>query len=171
MSFFNSPPDKRKARKKHVCSWCGEIIEKGSFYLRRFCSNDGAGSTIKEHPECAHAENHYYSETDENEWECYFFTRGCICESGDSAHGSNSWCSRIKESIKWNPAEPANTSNHEYANRSLATVRRGPKNGSRLSINCPLASQPSKLVCVLIKARGVRFLLRRNHAKDQPAGA
>jgi hypothetical protein len=92
--YFNSPPLTRMARKRHICSWCGEVIEKLSVYQRRFCCGDGAGSTIKQHPECAAAERRFYSHTGESEWEPGTFTRGCTCESGDTGHGTYDTCTK-----------------------------------------------------------------------------
>jgi hypothetical protein len=100
MGGFNSSVVITKARKRHVCSWCGETIEKGEIYHRRYCVLEGSGSTIKEHPECAHAENQYYIETSENEWWYFHFVRGCICEGRDSGHGTYPHCQRIKDSRK-----------------------------------------------------------------------
>jgi hypothetical protein len=92
VSYYNTEPVNVTARKRHCCSWCGERIEAGTVYLRRFCVGPDGPSTVKQHPECAQAEAHYYKETGEHEWDYGVFTRGCICESGDSGHGTYPTC-------------------------------------------------------------------------------
>jgi len=96
--YFNSPPIIRKARKRHICSWCGEDIPKGTIYHRRFCVNGGDVCTIKQHPECAEAELHHWSQTSGDEWEPGTFTRGCTCERGDTGHGTYDTCTKMPSS-------------------------------------------------------------------------
>ena len=42
----------RKARKDHVCDWCGEIIEKGQKYMVSSCKNDDELYEWKNHLRC-----------------------------------------------------------------------------------------------------------------------
>jgi len=43
---------KHKARKKHVCDWCGKLILKDCFYFYSVGVTDGDFSTLKTHTEC-----------------------------------------------------------------------------------------------------------------------
>jgi len=94
MTYFNSPSIIAKARKAHRCSWCGEVIAKGTVYHRRYSCSEGIGSTVKQHPECAAAETLFHEQSDDTEWEFFTFTRGCTCESGDSGHGTYDTCTK-----------------------------------------------------------------------------
>lgn len=49
----------RKARKKHICDWCGEAIEKGEEYHCQTCVDNTSREiwTIKNHAECEGAFN------------------------------------------------------------------------------------------------------------------
>jgi len=81
------------ARKAHRCTWCGQTILIGEVYKKWSCFGDGSASTCKMHAECAIALDVYGQQPHgEYEYDQYSFTRGCICESGDTRHGSNSFC-------------------------------------------------------------------------------
>ncbi|NCC85638.1 MAG: hypothetical protein EOM03_16160 [Clostridia bacterium] len=41
-----------KARKEHICEYCGELIRKGEKYWRQFVIYEGDAGTWKEHTEC-----------------------------------------------------------------------------------------------------------------------
>lgn len=41
-----------KARKDHVCDWCGNKIKAGTKYFYQVCTVDGDFQTVKYHPEC-----------------------------------------------------------------------------------------------------------------------
>ncbi len=98
MSDYSSSQAKVKARKKHKCSWCGEIIEQWETYLRGFCVFEGVASTFKMHQECSHAESKLLQYSDDCGWFWYSFTRGCVCDNGDKGHGTYPSCQKIKDS-------------------------------------------------------------------------
>lgn len=52
MGAFCSAPEKRTARKRHRCLWCGEAILPGSTYSRYFWSDGGDAGDVKMHGEC-----------------------------------------------------------------------------------------------------------------------
>lgn len=41
-----------KARKPHVCNYCGFLIEPGEYYQRDFIINSGEAYEWKSHPDC-----------------------------------------------------------------------------------------------------------------------
>jgi hypothetical protein len=49
--------DVRKARKNHICDYCGLIIEKGTMYDRQVNKDGGEVYTFKSHPSCAKLAN------------------------------------------------------------------------------------------------------------------
>lgn len=51
MSFTSDITVVKKARKKHACSWCGQIIQVGESYSRYASDYDGF-TTVKVHDEC-----------------------------------------------------------------------------------------------------------------------
>lgn len=53
----------RRARKEHVCDWCGEKIEPKTKYRTWFGIVEGDVSNSKTHPECDEASNEYVGET------------------------------------------------------------------------------------------------------------
>jgi len=88
VSWFNSPPQDVKARKRHLCTWCGQRILPGAIYKRWVCIGDDGPLTTKMHHECEQAMQRYASQAGrEYEYDPYSFTRGCTCESGDRGHG------------------------------------------------------------------------------------
>lgn len=44
--------EEHTARKKHVCSSCGELVQPGERYRRWRCYDCGDVGTVKMHPEC-----------------------------------------------------------------------------------------------------------------------
>jgi hypothetical protein len=50
-NFFNESMI-RRARKDHECTYCGELIEKGSDYTFQDGHHDGSWFTSKMHDEC-----------------------------------------------------------------------------------------------------------------------
>ena len=61
------------ARKQHQCSWCGQMIEAGSKYVRqRIIGDDAEPCTNKLHPECDDA----LSEAARAEGGCVYFDFG-----------------------------------------------------------------------------------------------
>lgn len=51
----------RTARKRHVCIWCGELIEKNESYTRSTGINDDGPYSCAYHQECVHAEEVVYT--------------------------------------------------------------------------------------------------------------
>ena len=70
----------QKARKKHVCFWCGKLIEIGERYERWRWKDSGELHTIKVHPECGRAWDTLGVDGDEVGFA--EFNRGCTCEPG-----------------------------------------------------------------------------------------
>lgn len=68
------------ARKKHICAWCGEVIEKKKPYNRWFGIIDGETCDTKTHPECEKASTEYANETN-----------GCWYATGDHPRGKIDW--------------------------------------------------------------------------------
>ena len=69
----------RKARKAHVCSWCGERIKRGEAYRYWAWFDEGTATTVKMHPECwtvCHSQ-------EDIEFYLYENTRGCLCHRDD----------------------------------------------------------------------------------------
>ena len=52
MSNFYKPAERRKARKTHRCTFCGEAINNGEGYTFQKGNWDGAWFESKMHPEC-----------------------------------------------------------------------------------------------------------------------
>jgi hypothetical protein len=78
---------KCKARKAHVCWWCGEAIERGSRYATWACVDSGI-LRVKVHLECHAAWNDL--EYFDNEVVGFGeFARGCCCAAGQCKCGSN----------------------------------------------------------------------------------
>ena len=50
--MYCTPTETRKARKEHVCTYCGEAIEKGATYVLWTSFGDGGAYNNKMHPEC-----------------------------------------------------------------------------------------------------------------------
>ena len=50
--MYSSETKLTVARKPHICTSCGEIINAGDEYCRWNCHIDGKWSTEKMHPEC-----------------------------------------------------------------------------------------------------------------------
>lgn len=59
--------EKRKARKKHICSLCGAPINKGETYAR-WLNIDGGVLESKLHHNCEIAIGDYCSDAQEHEW-------------------------------------------------------------------------------------------------------
>lgn len=53
--MYCTPIEIRKARREHVCTYCGEAIEIGTRYPRWASYDDGRAFTNKMHPECLDA--------------------------------------------------------------------------------------------------------------------
>jgi hypothetical protein len=49
-----------KARKPHVCTWCGEVIKKGEKYRKSVFVDAGNFYPLKLHPECSFAMDRSY---------------------------------------------------------------------------------------------------------------
>ena len=52
----------RRARKRHTCDWCGELIEPKTKYLSWFGIVDGEAGSTKLHQECSDAAQIFYRE-------------------------------------------------------------------------------------------------------------
>ncbi len=65
--MYNTPSTTQVARKKHVCTWCGQMIQPGDSYVR-WCTFDSASFTSKMHPECVDACDAECKEMCENEY-------------------------------------------------------------------------------------------------------
>lgn len=52
MSDFYSPMKIVRARKQHICDYCGERIRKGELHWRQFYVYEGCAGTFREHTEC-----------------------------------------------------------------------------------------------------------------------
>lgn len=60
-----------KARKKHSCMWCGEIIEVGTLYVRSRSIYDGDFQELKLHTECDCALDESVKDEPDGEFETY----------------------------------------------------------------------------------------------------
>lgn len=82
MSDFYGNPIGVMARKTHRCNWCGETINKGDSYVKRFFVCDGEAWTAKMHAECDEAHQSYDYD---GESICFLgqFQRGHNHEPGD----------------------------------------------------------------------------------------
>lgn len=72
-----------KARKDHVCIWCGELIQRGDTYARESSVYDGDFQDFKWHPECNEAADRFFSSWGEDLFEAYSFGRGSVNEPGE----------------------------------------------------------------------------------------
>ena len=89
MSYYNTSATDVRARKRHLCAWCGVPINTGEIYKNWTSIGEDGPAAVKMHMECKAAENRFaQSSPGEYEYESYSFTRGCICESGDIGHGT-----------------------------------------------------------------------------------
>lgn len=72
----------RKARKEHVCIWCGQPIVKGERYLDENVLGDNTVNNQKWHNECVHAAHEYYTTWGmyDDTFEPYSFKRGSVEE-------------------------------------------------------------------------------------------
>ena len=70
-----------KARKSHICTWCGEIIVQGETYTRYAYDSDGDLGTCKMHAECYQAMIEHDFGHDAT-FHVHEFNRGCCCENG-----------------------------------------------------------------------------------------
>ena len=61
MAQLISSRDIHKSRKEHTCSWCGDIIPKGSSYHDDLCKEDGEVYHWKQHTECYKVINELWS--------------------------------------------------------------------------------------------------------------
>lgn len=76
----------KSARNQHLCTWCGELIDKGTPYSRWLGkSGDDDPLVYRMHPECVTASEEWSN--DVADWgDEYFpgeFRRGCICSRDD----------------------------------------------------------------------------------------
>lgn len=71
------------AKKNHVCSWCGTLIEEGTSYARWRWFYCGDVGTNKMHAECKSAYDRFFTLTGEDEWYPFSYKRGCICANGE----------------------------------------------------------------------------------------
>ncbi len=96
MSYHNTPVSDVKARKRHLCTWCGTKIQAGEVYKKWVCIGDDGPCTAKMHKEC-HAAMERYAAKEQGDWEYdpYSFTRGCTCEGGDRGHGHYADCCTV----------------------------------------------------------------------------
>ena len=93
MSYHNTTVCDVHARKTHRCTWCGEKIQVGEGYKRWTCIGDDGPMATKMHIECRAALGRWMkAQPGEYEYDPGAFTRGCVCESGDSGHGTYPEC-------------------------------------------------------------------------------
>lgn len=72
-----------RARKPHVCYWCGTHLLIGMNYYRWTCVNeDEVFTRIKTHPECKRAWDESELSNDEEAVRFGEHKRGCLCEAG-----------------------------------------------------------------------------------------
>lgn len=73
-----------KARKPHVCYWCGETIVAGGQCETWAWSGDCRVSTVRVHPECSAAWSEMASIEGGGTYETgpHEFSRGCMCPRG-----------------------------------------------------------------------------------------
>jgi hypothetical protein len=90
-----TPVREVKAQKRHRCTWCPEIIEKGTVYKTYTSFSDGDVCRQRFHPECLKAAEVMFAKEGWYEWDCSTNTRGCICEAGDPGHGTYKDCIKL----------------------------------------------------------------------------
>jgi len=73
MSFTLLSESTPKARKSHVCDWCGELIEKSTTYYRYSGNNSGDFQCTKMHLECRDAMDRDIKDYDS--WDYEFIPR------------------------------------------------------------------------------------------------
>jgi hypothetical protein len=81
MSRSTEPVTVKKARKKHVCSWCPEPIEENDTYIYYRWFDPEGFSIVKMHPECYAASVEVATEEGgEFEFQPQDQLRGCSCD-------------------------------------------------------------------------------------------
>jgi len=71
MSYERIHESMRKARKAHVCIWCGERISIGETHIYEFSKFDGDTQTHRWHPECDDAATDYFNSNEGPEFEAF----------------------------------------------------------------------------------------------------
>lgn len=61
----------KAAKKRHICSWCGQRIETGDAYKRWRCYDGIDAGTVKMHPECCDVCTAELRKSGENEFTPY----------------------------------------------------------------------------------------------------
>lgn len=82
------------SKKRHLCSWCDELIEVGDSYFRWRWYDGADASTVKLHPECFEAMNEMISlEGGSIEFTPGESPRGCCCgfEAGCKNCAAAAW--------------------------------------------------------------------------------
>ena len=69
MSDFYTPMKIVRARKQHICDYCGEYIRKGERHWRQFSVYEGCAYTFREHTEC-YAATVRGAMNMSDEWDC-----------------------------------------------------------------------------------------------------
>lgn len=77
MTRWYTDPRPVKARKPHLCSWCGEDIERGETY-QGWTYGDPTPERVRMHEECREA----FGDSNNDEFTPHEHERGCVCESG-----------------------------------------------------------------------------------------
>lgn len=67
MSWHHVKDSRQKARKVYSCYLCGESIEKGQEYLRRFGYDEEGPNSVCMHPECEQGSRSW----DAGDWETF----------------------------------------------------------------------------------------------------
>jgi len=76
-NYFSAELPVKKARKRHICDWCGEAILPGQPYTKLAGRHFDGFTAAKLHPECL-------AVLPDEEWEPRVNNRGCDC--GNDEH-------------------------------------------------------------------------------------
>ena len=64
MAFFMTDIERPRARKDHVCDYCGDVVPAGQVYKRWVSMYDGTASTVKAHVACDDVARDYWKRID-----------------------------------------------------------------------------------------------------------